>query len=661
MISQDIFKDLSSYGIDILAIGDHGQLPPIDGKFSLMQKPHLRLEKIHRQAKDNPIIQLSMQVRERGKIPRDYKSNEHVKIVRKREYIDFLREIYTKSQDPVELLDNAILCYKNNTRCKFNIMARNMVFGTMNTTPLANDLVICLRNAGKRKQPLYNGFRGYLMNGAEDEGDFYSAKINFPFEGFETSADNLLKYQFGFAKTFSSFSELESFGMEIKHWKEVGLLFDFGYAMTVHKCLHPDTLIETQSGIQKIKDVSDNGFVSTPNGMQEYTKIHNTNQSLFKITTKDRYSLTATPDHGIDFWNNETESFQRTELRNLKLGDWVRIGLFKPITTTETVSLPEEDSFDVRCKDVTIPIFMSIEFAEFLGMMVGDGCIYKKGFRLLKRHKDVRDRFSYLVKHLFNIEPKEYFNLGGYVSEVSSTRLKDWLLKINGLSPNKKSIPYIVTSCNNKIRAAFLRGLFEDGSVNIKNGKFDHVELSSCSKEVIDICRVMLLGFGVASSYYEDKNNQYRLFIYGSFAKVFAKEIGFVSKFKNDRLALAKESSRYQIPISKHDAEKIPDRSTRRNAKFFGRVSRSRIDEPEYHYTQVTSIEQVDDNKTFCLNVPVGNKFFQNGFDAWNCQGSQMKNVILYNERPAPVSDDNYRRWAYTAVTRSSHTLTVIL
>ncbi len=47
--------------------------------------------------------------------------------------------------------------------------------------------------------------------------------------------DNMLKYQFGFQKTFSSFQELENFGMEVKHWNEVGLLFDYGYAMTVHK------------------------------------------------------------------------------------------------------------------------------------------------------------------------------------------------------------------------------------------------------------------------------------------------------------------------------------------------------------------------------------------------------------------------------------------
>lgn len=237
MVSQDIYRDLASYGIEILAVGDHGQLPPIEGKFSLMQDPILRLEKIHRQAQDNPIINLSMQVREKGRIPKGYENNEKVKIIKKSEYIDFLRSIFKDAQDPEQVLDTAVLTYKNATRTKLNTMIRNMIFGKLSPVPLANDAIICLRNAvNGQKVPLYNGFRGYLVGGvSEFDEDFWEGKINFPYEGFETKAHNLLRYQFGYPKTFSTFSELEQFGMEIKHWSEAGLLFDYGYAMTTHK------------------------------------------------------------------------------------------------------------------------------------------------------------------------------------------------------------------------------------------------------------------------------------------------------------------------------------------------------------------------------------------------------------------------------------------
>jgi exodeoxyribonuclease-5 len=237
MISEDIFKDLSSYGIEILAIGDHGQLPPIEGRFSLMSDPILRLEKIHRQVEDNPIINLSMQIREHGKIPKNYKSNSNVQIVKKGEYIDYLKSIYVNKQTPEEIIDTAVLCYKNATRTKLNTMVRNTIFGNICPTPLTNDIVICLKNSTtSRKIPLYNGFRGYLINGVTSfDEDFWEGKIRFPYEDFDTNVNNMLKHQFGFSKTFSSFQELENFGMEIRHWSDAGLLFDYGYSMTVHK------------------------------------------------------------------------------------------------------------------------------------------------------------------------------------------------------------------------------------------------------------------------------------------------------------------------------------------------------------------------------------------------------------------------------------------
>ena len=237
MISEDIFRDLSSYGVDILAVGDHGQLPPIEGKFSLMQDPIIRLEKIHRQAAENPIINLSMEVREHGRIPRGYKDNDHVRIVKKSDYIDLLQSTYKNNKSPEDLLETAVICYKNATRSSLNTMIRNIIFGTKSPIPLSDDLVICLRNAvNYRKNPLYNGFRGYFVGSVEDyDEDFWEGKINFPSEGFQTNEHNILKYQFGYQKTFSSFSELEAFGMEVRHWSEVGLLFDYGYAMTCHK------------------------------------------------------------------------------------------------------------------------------------------------------------------------------------------------------------------------------------------------------------------------------------------------------------------------------------------------------------------------------------------------------------------------------------------
>jgi len=237
MISEDIFMDLSSYGIDILAVGDHGQLPPIEGKFCLMKEPHIKLEKIHRQAENNPIIALSMQIRQDGKIPSNYKSNEKVQIIKKYEYLDYLHSEYKHMQDPVKTLDKIVLCYKNATRASLNSIIRKSVFGKSIKEPLINDIIICLKNSNKKKkQPLYNGFRGYITSSFEGFGEhFYEGKVSFPSEDLNVFLFDVCKYQFGYQKTFSSFDELEKFGLRPKHWEDVGLLFDFGYCITTHK------------------------------------------------------------------------------------------------------------------------------------------------------------------------------------------------------------------------------------------------------------------------------------------------------------------------------------------------------------------------------------------------------------------------------------------
>ena len=50
MVSEDIFRDLLSYNLPLVFIGDHAQLEPIGNGFNIMQKPDYVLETIHRNA-----------------------------------------------------------------------------------------------------------------------------------------------------------------------------------------------------------------------------------------------------------------------------------------------------------------------------------------------------------------------------------------------------------------------------------------------------------------------------------------------------------------------------------------------------------------------------------------------------------------------------------
>jgi len=60
MVDEELGRDLMSFGTPILVLGDPGQLPPISGGgFFTEHEPDFLLTEIHRQARDNPIIQLA--------------------------------------------------------------------------------------------------------------------------------------------------------------------------------------------------------------------------------------------------------------------------------------------------------------------------------------------------------------------------------------------------------------------------------------------------------------------------------------------------------------------------------------------------------------------------------------------------------------------------
>ena len=65
MVDAELGRDLMSFGVPVLVLGDPAQLPPIQGGgFFTEAEPDAMLTEVHRQAQDDPIVRLSMQVRE---------------------------------------------------------------------------------------------------------------------------------------------------------------------------------------------------------------------------------------------------------------------------------------------------------------------------------------------------------------------------------------------------------------------------------------------------------------------------------------------------------------------------------------------------------------------------------------------------------------------
>ena len=219
MVDQTIWEHLISYRVPMIVVGDHGQLPPIKGNFTLMQTPHVKLEEIHRQARKNPIISLSISARQTGEIKPGRYSDTVIK------YSGFDAETGEVMQ---EMLTNyrsetLILCGYNKTRKKLNAYIR-AALGFETPAPEIGDRVICLRNNHRAK--IYNGMLGSIKKILRMNDRSYAADIEIDGEN-ELYSGLIAADQFD-ADTALNFTEDRSRYHGID-------LFDFGYALTVHK------------------------------------------------------------------------------------------------------------------------------------------------------------------------------------------------------------------------------------------------------------------------------------------------------------------------------------------------------------------------------------------------------------------------------------------
>src|SRR5690606_16543828 len=133
MVDEQLGRDLMSFGTPILVLGDPAQLPPISGGgFFTEHEPDHLLTEIHRQAQDNPIIRLALDVREGREI--EYRDYGDARVIGRNEV----------DQDLVLSADQ-VLVGTNRTRRRYNQRLRELK-GFDASSPQAGDKLVCLRN-----------------------------------------------------------------------------------------------------------------------------------------------------------------------------------------------------------------------------------------------------------------------------------------------------------------------------------------------------------------------------------------------------------------------------------------------------------------------------------------------------------------------------------
>lgn len=212
MVGEDLGRDLLSFNVPILVLGDPGQLPPISGAgFFTKSRPDVMLTEIHRQALNNPIIKMSMDVR----LGRGVKTGSYgeSRVLTKSEFL--------RNREGWLLGADQVLCGINRTRRTLNADIRKYKGFDLMAQPMVNDKLICLRNS--KKEGLFNGGMWRVEEPPQFDGEVFEMPLS--------SLDTSLKARVKVPLEFFTGEEDKLLAAKRRKFHE----FDFGYGITVHK------------------------------------------------------------------------------------------------------------------------------------------------------------------------------------------------------------------------------------------------------------------------------------------------------------------------------------------------------------------------------------------------------------------------------------------
>lgn len=211
MVNEELGQDLLRLGVKVLVLGDPFQLPPVQGAgFFTEAEPDIMLTEIHRQAADNPIIRMSMDIREGNGL--SLGTYGDCRVISRR---DVDRDEVMKSDQ--------ILAGRNKTRVDYNDRVRELK-GLPRQVPVAGDRLVCLRN--NRQKNLLNGQMWTAKKVESKPGGKFRMVLDPDDAGGRVADVSVTTHQ-----RFFDGTEDQMIWAERKALDE----FTFGYCLTVHK------------------------------------------------------------------------------------------------------------------------------------------------------------------------------------------------------------------------------------------------------------------------------------------------------------------------------------------------------------------------------------------------------------------------------------------
>lgn len=437
-------------------------------------------------------------------------------------------------------------------------------------------------------------------------------------------------------------------------------------------CVAPDTLVSTADGMTPIIDLGDpNGMqwqimtrdVHTDTGVRKASNFYiNGVAPVKKITTQRGFSITATHNHRLRIVD-EAGDYVWRRMDEMQTGDRV---VLKRGTLSDgqpaTLTPVEQGNRALSA----LPQTITADFAEMLGLYMGDGYTKKRGGMHIvvaqrdpdllthvkdllcriwgERHLGIEERVGCWTVNLTAYYIQRFFEANGMLKPAGN----------HGEGAAGAFIPAKVLHSGRDTVAAFLRGLFEaDGSISRGT-----ITLVSTSHTLIQQVQTALLGLGVVATVrtmpkqtkrYGDRPLYELRTLNRREAQRFVEQVGFISVRKRalaaELGAMSDRGDSIAVPalIQEFYAQSagLPNTARQRIIGLVsnGALTQQFVRETVAEYPQladsrlarlvdldiyIDAVESIEDgvSPTYDISVPDNHTYIANGFVSHNTTGT---------------------------------------
>ncbi|WP_456400279.1 DNA gyrase subunit A [Persephonella sp.] len=318
-------------------------------------------------------------------------------------------------------------------------------------------------------------------------------------------------------------------------------------------CVTGDTLINTDRGLIKIKDIVPDSEENSDNPIK--IKVQSLNRKInhsdmffnsgkhktIKLETDEGYELEGSFNHPVLTWSVENGKpvYKWKTLDSVRAGDYLVVSRENDIDSDQDLITEEE--------------------AVLLGSLVSEGYISENRVGFNNTDEEYASVFESAYKDSYGDTFCRYERTlkSGKTLVEYQIHHKEIIQDIREKGVDKRSsdkeIPFVVLQSSKRIQRAFLKALFEGDGAVYETARAVNISYSSKSKKLLKQLQVLLLNFGIVSRIHRDKQN-YRLIISGyQNIKLFKEKVGFLGKKQEKLIKLVEKIYKKETANSKTD------------------------------------------------------------------------------------------------------------